>query len=295
VDWNGSIPNDLRLITTHKNRLDYVSMGSRNIYLKEIALQTVDPWIPNYVEDTSFLACVPMPTQFVEAPLHFYKENNNTMSWCAEVYPTQNPYWYDLNKYRKPQNGSSFLTANLVNFPSATATATPAPVQIYTSHDTTSVTSNSGALDALYNTGCSGTLASAVCAMTATAYGSAYQAYCNQYLARNNFTCDRTVVYNENQRYLDFPLLAQDTDINAMLSADLSHNKSFSCLYSVNADPTKVGTAMPSSGCCGYVGSPSKPLLQPLFNATNGSGAHLEPYHDPTATSDVRFCGWPVQ
>jgi hypothetical protein len=294
VDWTNGTPTDMRLLTTNINRADKVTLGTRSIYLREIANQTVDPWTPNYVEDTSFNACVPLPTTYVDPPLHFYKQDNNTMGWCAEVYPTQNPYWYDLNKARKPQNGSASIVANVVNYPSAAIPAgTPnvALVKIYTSHDTSAV-GNSSVLDATYNTNCTGTLSSPICSMTGFLNGTD-PTYCNAFLARANKTCDRTVMFSSTQQYLDFPLLASDDDINSMISTDLSHDRNFSCQYSVNADPSKVGAKIPSSGCCGVVGGSPQVLLK---NLQNGHGAHLEPYLDPTSTNtSSRYCGSPVE
>ena len=191
---------------------------------------------------------------------------------------------------RKPQSGSSSLVANVVNYPNAGYTTGTALVKNYTSHDT-AVVGNSSALDAQYNTNCAGTLSSQICSMTGFLNGTD-PTYCNQFLSRTNRTCDRTVMYSSTQLYMDFPLLAADDDINNMLSSDLTHDRNFSCQYSVNSDPTKVGAKIPSSGCCGIVGgSPQKLLL----NLTNGHGAHLEPYADPSSTATSRYCGSPVE
>ena len=287
IDWLNGSPNDLRLITTHQSRVDKVSLGTRDIYLREVSNQTVDPWSPTYVEDTSFAACVPMPSTFIEPPLHFYKKDDNTMAWCAAVYPTQNPYWYDLNKYRKPKNGGSTLTANVVNY---TATSPTAPVKIFTSHET----SSANTFDNEFNSNCLSTNQVAICAAT-NFVNSADKLACETYLTAQhsaNKSCDRTVAYDSSQTFLGFPLQAKDADIEKMLSNDLNYDKTFGCEYSVNKDASKVGAKIPGSGCCGYVGSPSHKLLT---NLTNGTGVHLEPYKDPSATTDARFCGWPVE
>lgn len=284
IDWTNGTPNDLRLITTHQSRVDKVTFGTRSIYLREVSNQTVDPWSPNYVEDVSFAACVPLPTTFVEPPLHFYKKDDNTMAWCSKVYPTQNPYWYEENKFRKPMNGGAALTANVVNYGMGTA-----PVKIFTSHET----SGASLFDSEFNTNCLSTNQTTICSMTNFVSG-VDSAACQAYLASEhvNKSCDRTVVYDSSQTFLGFPLLAKDADITKMLTDDLNHDKVFGCEYSVNKDPTKVGAKIPGSGCCGYVGSPSHKLLT---NLINGTWAHLEPYKDASSTTDQRFCGYPVE
>jgi hypothetical protein len=303
VDWLNGTPQDVRLITTNANRADKISLGGRDLYLREIHNQPLDPWSPNYLEDTSFNACVPLPTTVVEPPLHFYQKDNNTMGWCAKVYPTQNPYWYDLNNFRKPQFGSASLTANDAtvtagNAPGSQYGVAPldrAPVLNYTSHDRT-VTNDLLDQDGL-NANCMGTLGATLCPMTGFLAGST--AACVNYLTRTGHpipqsvnTCDRTVMFDSNQQYLDFPLLARDAEIEKMLKEDLNHDRGYSCQYSVNADPSKIGAKIPSTGCCGIGGAVPHKLLR---NLINGTGGHLEPYLDPAATDDIRFCGWPVE
>jgi hypothetical protein len=291
VDWQNGAPQDVRLITTHTSRLDKVSFGSRDIYLREIHNTTIDPWTPNYVEDISFNACVPLPTTIVEPPMQIYQKDANTMAWCAAVYPTQNPYWYDLNKFRKPQNGGSTLTANLVNYGPGAAPTGTAPVDTYTSHDPAVGIPDPLDADGL-NASCGGTKDDLFCTMTGFTTGATL-AGCKTYLAKaTRSTCDRTVMFDSNQQFLGFPLLAKDTDINTMLSDDLNHDKVFGCEYSVNTDASKIGLRMPSSGCCGFGGSIPHKLLR---NLSNGKGGHLEPFKDPAATDDSRFCGWPVE
>ena len=313
-------PNWLRLLTTNANRADYLTYVSRYIYLNEVHVKPVDPWSPNYVEDTSFLACAPLSDPYLEPPLHFYKKDSNTMAWCAEAYPTQNPYWTTLNGVKKTT--SATLQGQLVNFPNTgfaapSAGATPisnyAQVQGYTSHDVAGgdAVPNYGSayLDVTYPgsstldgtipglgilNNCTGTLPAVICSMTSNGGTvSATANDCIRYLSHRadytRKTCDRTVMFDSNQAFKGFPLLAPDKDIEAMLSTDLNHDKSFGCEYSVNTDQTKIGVKIPSSGCCGVVGGVSI-----IGTVTNGTGGHLEPYTNGAAPT-VRFCGNPVQ
>jgi hypothetical protein len=286
IDLVNGNPNDLRLITTNAYRTDSVMLGSRKISLSEVSQTTVDPWYPNYVEDISFQGCVPLPTTYIDPPLHFYRQDSNTMGWCAEVYPTQNPYWYALNAYRKPQSGSNAVAGNVANYPTSVPGGTAA-VKIYTSHDLNAADTSSSYLDS-YNGNCTGESIATICSATDPG-----DANCSAFLARTSTAvCDRTVVFDSSKAFTGFPLLAKDYDINKMLTTDLANNKTFGCQYSVNVDSTKVGVKTPSSGCCGYVGTPSVAILQ---NIPIGKGGHLEPYYDPSATTATRFCGWPVQ
>ncbi|MCW3101327.1 MAG: hypothetical protein JWL77_6945, partial [Chthonomonadaceae bacterium] len=280
-------PNLVRLLTTHTSRSDKITLGTRDLYLSELHIQPIDPWIPNYIEDTSFQACAPVSDPYLEPPLHFYKKDSNTMAWCTEPYPNQNPYWYQLNNKVRPTSASGTVTANLVNWPTAGA----APVKAYTSH-----ADGAGLLDGL-NT-CTGTNVTEICAATGNVGG------CTTYLPAKSNTCDRTVSFDSNQAYFGFPLQAADADIEKMLSDDLIHDKSFSCQYSVNPDSNKVNAKMPASACCGVVNG--VPLLSALLTGpsevrnasgvitTSGAAGHLEPYTDATVPN-IRFCGSPVQ
>ena len=224
--------------------------------------------------------------------MHIYQKDANTMGWCTKSYPSQNPYWVSLNSKARPSGSVSNM---VVNYPGAVAVplSTPyAQVQIYTSHNNTSVAGANHYLDALNN--CSSTDGTQICTMTGG------DAFCPTYLLPANGTtrktCDRTVSYDPTSSFHNFPLQAQDTDIASMLSADLGTNKIYSCQYSVSSNTSKVGKKIPSSGCCGVVNG--SPLLAPIINQVNQFGTaadgHLEPYQN-AAFPTVRFCGSPVQ
>ncbi len=290
VNYNQGQAQSLSLFTSNSNRtlaainLGGYLVGSKTVYQDEIHLRPIDPWVPQYLEDTSFKACVPLSSEFTEPPLHFYKDANNRYSWCAEAYPSQNPYWSEINKKRRVFNPTSssdpelINAANLVGYP-----AGPVRVQGYTSHVNTSF-AGQGA--------CSATPGNQICTMTTSA-GAGFN-NCVSYLNRTSgLTCDRTVMFNPFQDYRDFPLQANAADTEAMLSADLANQGSFSCTYSVSSDPNKVNRQFPSSACCGVRNG--DPVLNSLIGPGAGAGSgHLEPFSDPSAPN-FRFCGSPVR
>ncbi len=320
----------MRLLTTNFARNDKITYGSRDFFLSEVHVQPIDPWTPNYVEDTSFQACAPLPTNYAEPPLHFYKKDDNTVGWCAKVYPTQNPHWIDLNKKVKPSAGGGggvSPTTDVINYTGGIAGVPLGElVPGFTSHRNIPHTFPGGAgtytsdlLNGLNS--CQGVNQIQLCAMTASS--SISSAACQAFLT--NFcdhkmhsncavlyqkpdmkACDRTVMYDPVRPNKLFPLTATDDDINTMLSNDLNHDKGFSCQYSVNPDPTKVNAKMPSSGCCGVVGG--VPLLKPILDLPgetagthNGPAGHLEPYRVTTSpfttstTGQIYYCGSPVE
>jgi hypothetical protein len=294
-------PSLLRLTTSHQDRTDSLMLGTRKIQMKEVHLKPVDAWTPNYVEDTTFQACVPVADPYLEPPLHFYRKNADDVeiAWCAKSYPTQNPYWLDLNGKKKPTTSS--ISQIAVNFGGATSAYTDAGVSVtrmapvlgYTSHDNTGVFGVDHALDDK-NPSCVGTKQDDICLMSlgSTGHPNYLDSSCQNYLATARTTCDRTVTFDANQAYRGFPLQARDQEITTMLSQDLNTDHSFSCQYSVHSDPSKIGTKTPLSGCCGIISG--TPLLGGLLGASGkGKSGHLEPYLNG-AVPNIRFCGNPV-
>ncbi len=284
VEYSFGVPNRVRLITTSRTRGDKITLGSRDLYLNEIHIQPVDPWVPNYLEDTSFQACAPVADPYLEPPLHIYKENSNTMGWCTKAYPTQNPYWYHVNKEIKPTTAPTTPTSNIVNYPAFALVAAD------TSHKI-----GVGLLDAR-NT-CTGTNQIPLCKMTGYNADASCLAFLTPGVGRGKTvpdTCDRTVSFDANQAYLGFPLQARDVEIDEMLHADLTQTaeRNYSCQYSVHADPNKVNSKIPATGCCGLVSG--VPVLSGVLTGPNGSSGHLEPQANP-ALPNIRFCGSPVE
>ncbi len=283
----------MQLLTTNKSRGSSLNLGALTFKLDEIHLQPVDPWSPNYIEDTSFQACAPVSDPYLEPPLHFYKDANENYAWCTKPYPTQNPYWSKLNAKRVMDSNNSDLASVLVHYSPATGAAVPgatgAQVPGFTSH---LVDAAHTGLDH-YNS-CTGTGERPVCKMTTGTDGTSDP--CVTFLSYPRLlkpnTCDRTVVYDPSQDYTEFPLQASDTDIEDMLKGDLLKSKSFACTYSVSPDATKVGKKFPSSGCCGMISGTA--LLGSIQTTGVVGKGHLEPQINP-AFPNVRFCGWPVK
>ncbi len=273
-------PSSVRLLTTNLNRADSLVVDTKTFYLNEVHVRPVEAWSPDYLEDKTFQACVPLADPFLEPPMHFYADNTSGsqyMAWCTKPYPTQNPYWTELNKVRTLAN----TTDPAVLYPGWTIPQSQVPH--FTSFSTagTLIPNNTSVAG-----GCIGN--QNICLKTLGA-GSPILNTCKTFLgesvARN--TCDRTVRYEAGKTFKTFPLQAKDTDIVDMLKND----KNFSCTYSVSSDASKVNAKVPSSGCCGYYNG-SK-VLNSILGAANKNG-HLEPYINP-AFPTVRFCGSPVQ
>lgn len=294
VDELMGIPSSVRLMTANEDNDATVSFGSRKLYLNELHINPVDPWTPNYVEDSSFQACAPLADPYLEPPLHFYKKDANTMGWCAKVYPSQNPYWTDLNMKKKPPSGG--FTQKLVTYPAA------AHVKGFTSHvdaNGATIVATPAVLDD-YNK-CTSTSHAKVCesslgSTSATEYANCV-AYLNAGADKNGAfnhtnTCDRTVMFDSSADYRGIPLQAKDDDVAEMLKNDLDHDRGFSCQYSVNADASKINTRIPTSGCCGVINGNA--VLRSLITGSAGANGHLEPLLNGTVPS-IRFCGNPVE
>lgn len=285
VAWNMGIPS-VQLRTTYVNQVNSVTVGTKTISLSEVHVRPIDPWAPSYFEDTSFQACVPASDPYLEPPLHFMGKKigtKNYVGWCAEVYPTHNPYWVEMNKKRTPQT-STALAAVVVDF----GNGTPARVKNYTSHDSSTDVVGSVASCNGYQNICVDTLGA-----TSTDLAS-----CKTLLgesAGNNF-CHRTVKYDPVKDFRGFPLLAKSDDIKDMLDSDADHDKAFGCTYSVNSNASKIGKEVPSSGCCGVVSGTAVLNQNASFLNSIGVsaiGAHMEPYKG--SNDNIRYCGNPVK
>jgi len=284
-----------RLVTSYYNRTDAITLGARKFYLGEIHLNPMGRWSPDYVEDTSFKACVPVSDPYLEPPLHFYRNtlaSGGNVSWCAKVYPTQNPYWLDLNARKKPLTSATASVA--MNWGNVLTNNNTALVNWFTSH-----VKGAAGLDSLNS--CTSTAADQICtwslgSTTATDYPNCLL-YLGNALANAgavNNRCDRSVMFDVNQDYRGFPLQASDADIQSMLVNDAAKDKNYSCNYSVNKSPSKVNVSQPISNCCGVRSGTS--ILDPsvLPYSTIPTSGHLEPYIN-NAFPTIRFCGNPVE
>ena len=291
------VPKAIELFTSnvsHDAGSEFLYIGPLKISKKEIHMRPVDPWVPNYLEDTSFQACVPLSNTYVEPPLHFFKDANSNYGWCAEVYPNQNPNWNELSKKRRLDTPGSSLGNTIVNWNAAASGPNIELFRVkgYTSHPN----SGAGTLDSR-NT-CTGTTQYEICKNTDPVHLTQCENFMNKLgggTALQPMTCDRTVIFSAFKDYRDFPILAEDQDIEDMLKADLLHDKDFSCTYSVSPDQTKVKKRYPSTACCGKIGGVA--VLSGLINASpgaSGKGGHLEPQTDPQAPN-YRYCGSPIR
>jgi hypothetical protein len=280
---NGQVTS-VQLFTTHYflRASTQLALGAFRVPLDEVHLQPVDPWNPDYLEDQSFQACVPVSDAYLEAPMHVFRNASGDYGWCSKIYPTQNSNWVALNRWRRTATPPVDVPSIVVD--------TQARVSNFTSY-----VMGTGALDS--RNSCTGTGSFPICKMTT---GNGADPFCKAYLngtalpvleRRTSLTCDRTAMYSPFKEYQDFPLQAPTSDIVSMLTNDLGAGgkKNFSCAYSVSPDPTKIGKRYPSTGCCGKFGSTTI-----LSGISGGGHGHLEPQINPQVP-DVRFCGWPVR
>jgi hypothetical protein len=288
------------------------TIHANNPALPRKFVRPIQAWFPHYEEDVAFQACAPQAQPVVDPPLHFSKDTTNgNVGWCAESYPTQNPYVSKLDI----KNASGVF---------------PAKVKNYTSHvskNSTSNTCTASQLDvaataatqdpyelpptSVYPTPSSGTFGASVsgtssCAATASATtvpaGVAYHpntlitdtttvesaaASCKNngsdlpvggsicsYCAHQ--TCDRTVI-TPGLAWERFPLLATAAQVETALSSD----STYGCMVTYDNNGGKTGTATPSGGCCG---SAVKMLTGETVPASNNYlNAHLEPGSSSTS------------
>ncbi|MDR3607817.1 MAG: hypothetical protein P4M08_10610 [Oligoflexia bacterium] len=170
--------------------------------LKKVYIRPVDAWAPHYVEDTSFQACAPLSSQIQDPPLHFAKlsTDKTTVTWCAEVYPSQNDNVTSLD----PNNAG-----------------TVAP---YTSHVPTGT--SVGCTEILPNHG-----------LTTIPSGYPSTGLANHSGTGAN-TCDRTALNPAGGlAWKKFPLLSPQVDTENMLQNDSGYGCTLS-FYNGNA-PTK--------------------------------------------------------
>lgn len=256
-----------------------------NPALRRKFVRPMDSWAPHYIEDIEFKACAPMSLPFKDPPLHFAKDAQGNVGWCAEVYPSQNTNIADLEK----RQGSS---------PTGAFTSKVAPFTSHVVKNTSSAACNFSSLKAYIPT--SGYPAAMTWGSCAPAFRSDRAAHhpsdylvdsfaiqggatcisggststdaggtlsCN-YCAHQ--TCDRTV-QTANLAWHRFPLLAPPSDVERTLSSD----PSYLCSVTYDNGSGKAGIMTPSEGCCGA----SVQVWTGLSGSTAQANrsAHLEP------------------
>ncbi len=250
---------------------------SQNPIYKEVHIRPAQAWSPHYEEDTSFEACSPQSTPFIDPPLHFSRDpSSGNISWCAESYPSQNPDIQNIDRGLNPSTPQ--LPGLVLNFTSHVAKNSASNSCTRTQIDMTKVTSPVNRYPALPDTtaACPSTAAEGgmiagvawhpagmstewtdlFSAGTAcTSGGTQGPSGCVGCSANRCYycadqTCDRTVVNQiphiaaELSRY---PLLARSKPIEDALAAD----STYGCIVTFDGGGGKTGKATPSKGCCG--------------------------------------------
>ncbi len=237
--------------TDNPNSLDTLLGGgtSRTGNANKIYIRPQNSWYPVYIEDTDFQACAPQSLPLRDPPLHFSKNTTtNNVSWCAAVYPTQNP------------NATALGTGTTLGGPgplpgAGTHTAIP-----YTSAIVKSAAGSACVATAI-------TQAANAHTVAVTIEGNVYTA------ADAAKTCDRTVM-NISPDWTGFPLQARPLQIENAIKSDTS----FQCTVTYDNSNIKSTSGLtPTQGCCGtnvYVWTGATASLAVPYNAT---AAHFEP------------------
>jgi hypothetical protein len=214
------------------------TIHSTNPIYKRVWVRPTKSWTPHYEEDKDFLACAPTSTPALDPPIHLAKDRNGNISWCAEVYPTQNPLQAAAFKGNSKTPVAAFIpfTSHVKkNYYSysppciATGTSSDRGYDLLAKHNSSTTHDSIPKLKENCSNG-----------------GTPDGANCNY---SRYFTCDRTTV---DQDYIKgtskFPLLAPAKDIEKALQEDSSYN----CTVTYdNAGPnSKAWKSTPQSGCC---------------------------------------------
>jgi len=248
-----SIGDTILFATSHESNEGHVILdGGITINLDKVYVRPVKKWSPHYEEDTDFYACAPESDDFVDAPLHFAKNEDGNIAWCAESSPTQTDFVEDLDKKQNatlgdtaPGNFVPFTSHAVKNSSSANCTATvpelPAGYPSSISGDTCSTDAQSqyawGAGNNVVFEDAASHESDLIIDFN-TADGGADN------ICANN-SCDRTVINTTDGSWKKHPLLAPAHEMEEVLRTD----KSFVCGITYDSEGNKVGQS-PSDGCC---------------------------------------------
>jgi hypothetical protein len=239
-----AIPNATRTrvsFGTINERSPITSRGPNVTPLNQVFIRPTRPWAPHYEEDTSFLACAPQSTPVKDPPLHFAKQPDGNVAWCAEVYPSQNGNVERLDTIAGAANTIVPWTSHTVKGTAGAAAA-----------------SCVGRAPATLPGGYTGP-ARHVDAINRTAIGLD---------GPSNATCDRTIPASLDAFYR-IPLLSPPADTESAIAQD----PSYACTITYDGGGAKRGRLSPTQGCCG-----ASVLVQTATAAP--SSAHLEPTGD---------------
>ena len=268
VDNNISCSAIVPVVDPLKQVLSLGTVNASNPALKKLYIRPTTAWAPHYEEDLSFKACAPLAQPGIQdPPLHFSKDSSGNVSYCAEVAPTQNPNITALDTIAPtgaPHAGDyggrvSPFTSHVVKNSLSAVCAAEVPT-----------------IPALYPAEAGAGACPAVCPATQPAglIGYAYHPT-NMSIDTNNATascvcanktCDRTVT-NTGLDWLQFPLLARPSNVEAAMAADPSYD----CAVTWdNGGSRSQNKSSPSQGCCGA-------SVTMTTGAAGFSSAHLEP------------------
>lgn len=281
------------------------TVNQRNPVMQNIYVRPINAWAPHYEEDLSFQACAPQASPNNDPPLHFAKDpTTGNVSWCAEVYPSQNdnvPSLDQLNNPNAPMSATNtyighvrpFTSHIAKNSASADCQATvpasipqPAPngAQYYPLVSAAAQSNPAACADAN-----SSTIPQGVARHPADAivdYKTHWPPGAGPWkgvqatplpMCANN-TCDRTAIMSGGGGWTQFPLIATAPQVEQAISSD----STYGCVMTYDSGGPKTGKLTPSAGCCGAsVYLTTGPIPAPTVNASSisqlNTTAHLEP------------------
>ena len=243
--------------------------SSQPQFPQHVYIRPVQPFLPHYTEDVTFSACAPQATPMTDPPLHFVKTPSGNTAWCAEYYPTENPYLGNSNGIN-PANVASVPIGAVAN---------------YTSHlKKNSISQSCVAVPLVLGSG-------------GYNYTSTTQPLWANHPSGVSFesglasaTCDRTVsqAINSLTSASNFPLLASESDIED-LTWGIASDSTYSCTMtfdnaSAASGASRVGTSGPTSGCC---------ATGVVTLSSTGTAAHLETTGGNPTQASANPCGIP--
>jgi hypothetical protein len=242
------------LATTLPGSTRNVSLNGDTVSLKKLFIRPTEPWAPHYIEDESFQACAPRSSNFQDPPLHFARDAEGEVAYCAAVYPTQNPYMSAIDQVID-------TTGSVSN---------PGHVKPFTSPVVKNVAGGRCTATQLDNYTFTGTSQVPGCAPGEKMYQHNDQCVVDTKgeagFNTADLTCDRTVSRSTGGSWRIFPLQAPPEDIETMLVSDPSYRCSITW-----DDGEGLNGRTPSSGCC------DSQIVRVTTDITSPDTAHLDP------------------
>ncbi|MBL7716534.1 MAG: hypothetical protein JNL01_13800 [Bdellovibrionales bacterium] len=278
------------LLNDSKSVWSLTTINRKNPVYKRLFVRPQQAWAPHYEEDTAFEACAPAPDVPKDPPIHFAKDPaTGNVSYCAEAYPTQNPF---VSKVDTPQAPSMNIPGYVSPYTSHVVKNSASASCTNSSLDLSSIVSKYPPNPSLgSSTFCApGTQATVGPAWHPNNYlvdsntpragnvcsnGGNYDALSNTCYYCAHQTCDRTVSAPSSAAWPFFPLLARPERVEQAIMSDTTYN----CTVTYDNGLGKMGKVTPNQGCCGtavqvWTGFDSS--AAPNINRANTT-AHLEP------------------